>query len=139
MDLPNFNRDELKCLAKTQKKAIYLILAQLIIFPLVLVVIGMLAAVCFPEEILEISEKRLESIGSAIGYAVRIVFYVLYGIVGAQFARQLKKNDKTSYIILSWIPCLSGLALLIMSIQANRLFKTNGIKIGLMGAQIKDI
>lgn len=126
------SRKLLNEVAVIQKRAIHVILTQFFAVP-----IGVILAAMFLE--VAISREAAVRMRELLTTFSLFTFTVVNGIVGMKFARLTRKSSRSFFILLSWIPCLSGLALLIMSMQANRVFKANGIKVGLMGASLEDI
>jgi hypothetical protein len=76
---------------------------------------------------------------SALDVAVRLVFFVLVAIQGGRLARAVEGDKALGYQILFWIPCLSLIALLILSSRTNRIMKENGIKVGFLGVDPANI
>ena len=76
---------------------------------------------------------------SALDLAVRLVFYVLVAIQGGRLAQAVEGANAMAYQILFWIPCLSVIALLVLSRRTNRIMKENGIKVGFLGVNPSDI
>jgi hypothetical protein len=76
---------------------------------------------------------------SALDLAVRLVFFVLVAIQGGRLARAVEGDNALGYQILFWIPCLSLIALLILSSRTNRIMKQNGIKVGFLGVDPANI
>lgn len=76
---------------------------------------------------------------SALDMAVRLVFFVLVAIQGGRLARAVEGDKALGYQILFWIPCLSLIALLILSSRTNRIMKENGIKVGFLGVDPANI
>ena len=76
---------------------------------------------------------------SALDLAVRLVFFVLVAIQGGRLARAVEGDKALGYQILFWIPCLSLIALLILSSRTNRIMKENGIKVGFLGVDPANI
>jgi hypothetical protein len=54
-------------------------------------------------------------------------------------ARAVEGDNALGYQILFWIPCLSLIALLILSSRTNRIMKQNGIKVGFLGVDPANI
>jgi hypothetical protein len=86
-------------------------------------------------------EMSLQFVGlvSALDLAVRLVFFVLVAIQGGRLARAVEGANAMAYQILFWIPCLSLVALLVLSSRSNRIMKENGIKVGFFGVNPANI
>ena len=83
--------------------------------------------------------ERFAGLVPALDLAVRLVFFVLIAIQGGRLARAVEGANAMAYQILFWIPCLSLVALLVLSSRSNRIMKENGIKVGFFGVNPANI
>ncbi len=128
----SYDRERLVKMATAQRNVIrlYLVLILASLF-LSSALIALAAMLDFPAGIVGLI--------SALDLAVRLVFFVLVAIQGGRLARAVEGDKALGYQILFWIPCLSLIALLILSSRTNRIMKQNGIKVGFLGVDPADI
>lgn len=128
----SYDRERLVNMATAQRNVIrlYLILILASLF-LSSALIALAAMLDFPAGIVGLI--------SALDLAVRLVFFVLVAIQGGRLARAVEGDKALGYQILFWIPCLSLIALLILSSRTNRIMKQNGIKVGFLGVDPANI
>ncbi len=128
----SYDRERLVNMATAQRNVIrlYLVLILASLF-LSSALIALAAMLDFPAGIVGLI--------SALDLAVRLVFFVLVAIQGGRLARAVEGDKALGYQILFWIPCLSLIALLILSSRTNRIMKQNGIKVGFLGVDPADI
>jgi hypothetical protein len=128
----SYDRERLVKMATAQRNVIrlYLVLILSSLF-LSSALIALAAMLDFPAGIVGLI--------SALDLAVRLVFFVLVAIQGGRLARAVEGDKALGYQILFWIPCLSLIALLILSSRTNRIMKQNGIKVGFLGVDPADI
>ncbi len=128
----SYDRERLVKMATAQRNVIrlYLVLILASLF-LSSALIALAAMLDFPAGIVGLI--------SALDLAVRLVFFVLVAIQGGRLARAVEGDKALGYQILFWIPCLSLIALLILSSRTNRIMKQNGIKVGFLGVDPANI
>ncbi len=128
----SYDRERLVNMATAQRNVIrlYLVLILASLF-LSSALIALAAMLDFPAGIVGLI--------SALDLAVRLVFFVLVAIQGGRLARAVEGDKALGYQILFWIPCLSLIALLILSSRTNRIMKQNGIKVGFLGVDPANI
>ncbi len=128
----SYDRERLVKMATAQRNVtrLYLVLILASLF-LSSALIALAAMLDFPAGIVGLI--------SALDLAVRLVFFVLVAIQGGRLARAVEGDKALGYQILFWIPCLSLIALLILSSRTNRIMKQNGIKVGFLGVDPADI
>ena len=127
-----YSRERLVIMATAQRKVIMLYL------------ILILASLFFSAALIALATmfgipERFAGFISALDLAVRLVFFVLVAVQGGRLAHAVEGANAMAYQILFWIPCLSVIALLVLSSRTNRIMKENGIKVGFLGVNPSDI
>lgn len=127
-----YDRDRLVTMANAQRNVIRLYLVLVLVslfFPAALVALGTMFGL----------SGQFAGLFTALDLAVRLVFFLLVALQGGRLARAVEGANALTYQILFWIPCLSLVALLILSSRTNRIMKENGIKVGFLGVNPSDI
>ena len=83
--------------------------------------------------------EGISGIVQVVDLATRLVLFVMVALEGGRLARAVEGANAMAYQILFWIPCLSIVALLILSSRTNRIMKENGIKVGFLGVNPANI
>ncbi|MBE9029859.1 hypothetical protein IQ266_08970 [filamentous cyanobacterium LEGE 11480] len=76
---------------------------------------------------------------SFVGLTPITALIQLYFIYKLAMAVRLSKAEMVIYVIMAFIPFISLLALASLNSKATDVLKSNGIRVGLMGAKMNDV
>jgi hypothetical protein len=113
------NREDLRTVAQYQKVVILCILAYLV---------AIVAQVVFPRELELVTGLLIVAVG-----IVGTVFVFLLAI------KTYKPAIGVALGILTLIPCVGLIVLLIINAKSTRILRSNGIKVGILGAKLSEI
>jgi len=121
-----FSRERLVTMATAQRNVIRLYLALI------------LASFFLSAGLIALGEG-ISGLVQVVDLATRLVLFVMVALEGGRLARAVEGANAMAYQILFWIPCLSIVALLVLSSRTNRIMKDNGIKVGFLGVNPANI
>ena len=98
------------------------------------------------EELLEVAKRQKQLLWMILLSLVPLFIPfagIITGIISIYFiyklAQALRSSAAWVYIILAFIPLVGFFALLHLNAKATKILRSNGIKIGLMGAKAVDL
>jgi hypothetical protein len=139
-----FDRQQLRLIAQNQKNVIYCVLFNILASTTLAVIrpyVSLAASRPDPASRNVILEKPEFLIAFVAGAIVSLAFTALsiYATYQLALSMRVSKGWAVLLAISVFIPCISLFVLLAVTLQASTLLQQHGLKVGLMGADIKSI